>query len=194
MLLKTVCDNCVGSIARRVCTVAQSDRSGFASAAPAGSKLLSANFALGTRSRTDDSPGIRTQRPAVRQLSSNFLSARSQCLQENLWTTARFRSCPIWGVVLTDRDKLLLSELRWAWAMALSRCVVSRYATAWAESLEGVMSGHWPCSAAVARFKKLWTSYRPTFTKISKFVSSTILLLKNYTRPEVKMPLLFALM
>ena len=51
-------------------------------------------------------------------------------------------NCSIWDVVLTDRDKQLLSELRRASAMALPRCVVSRYATAWAESLEGAMSGH----------------------------------------------------
>ena len=51
-------------------------------------------------------------------------------------------NCPIRNIVLTDRDKHLLSELRRASAMALPRCVVSRYATAWAESLEGAMSGH----------------------------------------------------
>ena len=44
------------------------------------------------------------------------------------------------GVVPTQRDKQVLSKLRLASAMALSRCVVSRYATAWAESLEGAMS------------------------------------------------------
>ena len=51
-------------------------------------------------------------------------------------------NCPIRDVVLTGRDKQLLTELRRASAMALPRCVVSRYATAWAESLEGAMSGH----------------------------------------------------
>ena len=40
----------------------------------------------------------------------------------------------------------LLAELRRASAMALSRCVVSRHATAWAESLEGTMRGRQsPC-------------------------------------------------
>ena len=39
-------------------------------------------------------------------------------------------------------DTQLLSELRLVSAMALPRCVVSRYAMAWAESLEGAMSGH----------------------------------------------------
>ena len=51
-------------------------------------------------------------------------------------------NCPIRNIVLTDRDKQLLSELRRASAVALPRCVVSRHATAWAESLEGGMSGH----------------------------------------------------
>ena len=95
---------------------------------------------LGTLSRTDDNPGIRTQRPAVRQPVSNSLRARSQYLQENLWTTARFRTAL--SGRRSDRDKQLLSELRQASALALPRCVVSRYATAWAESLEGAVSGH----------------------------------------------------
>ena len=47
-------------------------------------------------------------------------------------------NCHFRDVVLTDRDKQLLIELRRASAMALPRCVVSR----WAESLEGVTSGH----------------------------------------------------
>ena len=51
-------------------------------------------------------------------------------------------NCAIRDIVLTDCDKQLLSELRRASAMALPRFVVSRYATAWAESLEGAMSGH----------------------------------------------------
>ena len=46
---------------------------------------------LGTPSRTDDSLGIKTQRPAVRHAVSNSLRAR-QYLQENIWTTARFRT------------------------------------------------------------------------------------------------------
>ena len=75
---------------RLVFSVALSDRSVVAGATLAGATLLSANFALGTPSRTDDSPGIRTQQPAVRQPVSNFLGARSQRLQANLWSTARF--------------------------------------------------------------------------------------------------------
>ena len=57
--LKTVWDNCVGFFARLVCTAEPSDRSAVASATTAEATLLSANFALGTPSRTDDSPGIR---------------------------------------------------------------------------------------------------------------------------------------
>ena len=54
--------------------------------------LLCANFALGTPSRTDDSPGIRSQRPAVRQPVNNSIRTRSQYLQQTIWTTARFRT------------------------------------------------------------------------------------------------------
>ena len=58
-------------------------------------------------------------------------------------------NCPIRDVVLTDR---VAPELRRSSAMALPRCVVSRNATAWAESLEGAMSGHhsW---AVLCRFR-----------------------------------------
>ena len=49
---------------------------------------------------------------------------------------------PLKDIVLTERDKQLLAELRRASAMALPHCKVSRYATAWAESLEGAISGH----------------------------------------------------
>ena len=45
-------------------------------------------------------------------------------------------------VVITERDKQLLVDLRRASAMGILRCVVSRHATAWAESLEGAISGH----------------------------------------------------
>ena len=51
-------------------------------------------------------------------------------------------NCPIWDVALSERDVHLLTELRWASAIPLPRCVVSPHATAWAESLEGGMSGH----------------------------------------------------
>ena len=50
--------------------------------------------------------------------------------------------CAIRNIVLADRDKQLLSELRRVSATAHPRCVVSRYATGWAESLEGAMCGH----------------------------------------------------
>ena len=49
---------------------------------------------LRTRSRTDDSLGIRTRQAAVRQLVSNFPRALSQCAQETLLTTARFHTAP----------------------------------------------------------------------------------------------------
>ena len=39
-------------------------------------------------------------------------------------------------------DKQLLADLRRASAMAIPRCIVSPHAIAWAESLEGAVSGH----------------------------------------------------
>ena len=51
-------------------------------------------------------------------------------------------NCPIRDIVLRERDKQLFAELRRAFAMALPRCIVPRCATAWAESLEGAISGH----------------------------------------------------
>ena len=81
----------------------------------------------------------RMQRPMARPPCSNFLRARSRCLQA---THSPLPNCPIWYIVLTERDKQLLAELRRASAMALPRCIVSRYDTAWAESLEGAPSGH----------------------------------------------------
>ena len=137
--LKTVCDNCVGSTARPVCTVAQSDRSGVAGATPAGSILLSTNFALGTGQTTARASGRSGQWSGNRAATSSELEASAS---RRTFGRQPLPNCPIWDVVLTDRDKPLLTKLRRASAMAFPRCVVSRYATAWAESLEGAMSSH----------------------------------------------------
>ena len=45
-------------------------------------------------------------------------------------------------MVVAESDRHLLASLRRASAIAIPRCIVSRYAKAWAESLEGAMSGH----------------------------------------------------
>ena len=71
---QTLLEDSVGQLRWLRC--AQSDRSGVAGVSRAGSTLFSANFPLETPSRTDDSPGIRTQRPAVRHAVSNSLRAR----------------------------------------------------------------------------------------------------------------------
>ena len=115
--------NCAGLVTRPASSVAPPDHTGVAGATTAEATLPSANFAFWDTFQDRRHPG----RPAVRQ-TVNSLRACSQDLQENLWTT--------------DRDKQLLSELRRASAMALPRCVVSRYATAWAGSIEGAMNGH----------------------------------------------------
>ena len=61
-----------------------------------------------TLSRTDDSPGIKTQRPAVRHAVSNPLRAR-QYLQENLWTTGAGagRMCSLLKLVLFASSRTL---------------------------------------------------------------------------------------
>ena len=51
-------------------------------------------------------------------------------------------NCPVQDIVLTEQDKQLLADLRRASALPTPRCIVSRHATAWAESLEGAISGH----------------------------------------------------
>ena len=75
-------------------------------------------------------------------------------------------NCPIREIVLTERDKQLLAEHRRASAMALPRCIVSRYATAWAESLEEAISGHqsW---AVLCRYR-----YRLLLAKVPKSTDS----------------------
>ena len=55
-------------------------------------------------------------------------------------------NCSIRDIVLTERDKQSLADLRRASAMAFPRCKISRHATAWAESLEGTISVHQSCA------------------------------------------------
>ena len=101
--------------------------------------------------RTDGAKPRRTA-AASRQCGATALS-RPRCLYR-LWhhqvaalrplisspLKARGRPLPNCPILLIEKQ--LLSELRQASTMAHSRCVVSRYATAWAESLGGAMSGH----------------------------------------------------
>ena len=51
-------------------------------------------------------------------------------------------NCPIRDIVLAERDKQLLAELRELPQWLSPRCIVSRYAMARAESLEGAITGH----------------------------------------------------
>ena len=71
----------------------------------------------------------------VRPPISNLLRARTWCPQVT-------QTAPFGTNALTERYKQLIAELRRTSAMALPRCVVSRYATALAESVVGAMSGH----------------------------------------------------
>ena len=125
--MQTVWGNCAGLIARPVCTVALSDHSGVEGVTAAEATLVSANFALETPSRTDDSQqyGSRSATPSQPVLPGDPLD------------DSPLPNCPIRDVVFTERDMHLLAELRRASAMALPRCVVSRYATALAERSHG---------------------------------------------------------
>ena len=119
-----------------------SGRGAVADAPSAEVTLLSENFVSGIPLRIDDSLDIRVQHPAVRPPISNLLKARCQFLQVTLLTRAGFQTVTTQGIAVTERDKQVHTELRRASAMALSRCVVSGYATVWAESFEGSVSGH----------------------------------------------------
>ena len=94
------------------------------------------NFVLGTPFRTAGSLGIRMLLVEACPWIHNSNRARSQCSQENPWTTAPCRTTAPPGTSL--------------WLIETSRCSPSSagpHATAWAESLEGVTSGHhsWAC-------------------------------------------------
>ena len=139
--LKTVWDKCVGLIDRLVCSAGQSGRSAVAGATPAGSIRLS-ELKVGDKFQDRRQPGHQDT-AASGAAAGQHLPQNSQPVPpgEPL-DDSPLPNCPSRDVVLTDRDKQLLSELRRASAMALPRCVVSRYASAWAESLEGDMSSH----------------------------------------------------
>ena len=129
--MQTVWSNCAGLIARLVSSVAlRSQRCRRCN--HCGSDTTLRELRVGDTFQDRRQPG--------HQDAAASLRARSQYLQENLWTTGRFRTAL--SGRRSDRDKQLLSRLRRASALALPRCVVSRYATAWAESLEGAVSGH----------------------------------------------------
>ena len=124
-----------------VCYVAPYGRGDATGAVRATATHHIGNFVLGTLFRTAGSLGIRMYLVESRTWIPKCLGARSQSLQENPWTTARCRSAPS-GTSSSVIETSSCPELRRASAMALPRCVVSRYATAWAESLEGAVSGH----------------------------------------------------
>ena len=127
--LQKVWDNCVGSTARLVSSVALSDRSDCNSCG--SDTLLSANFALGTPFRTDDSPDIRVQRLAVRPLISNLLKARRPVPPGDL--PQRQPASELYYPGRRFDSPRQAAALRWhsrdAWSV-------------WAESLIGAVSGH----------------------------------------------------
>ena len=84
------------------------------------------------------------RQPGHQDVARRGTSTDQQLLQSSQPVPSRRTSgrqtvnCPVRDVVVTERDKQPLP----ASAVALPRCVLSRYATAWAESLDGAMSGH----------------------------------------------------
>ena len=91
-----------------------------------------------TSSKTADSPDTRMlQPPASPPLTHPPHSSRLVPFDDS-----PLRNCPIRDIAITERDKQLLADLRRVSVMSMPRCRVSRYATAWAECLEGASSGH----------------------------------------------------
>ena len=66
---------------------------------------------------------------------------------------------------LDDIREVLANNRRWQASMSIWCC------------LQGRLVFH------VFTLEKLWTSYRPIFTKIPKYISNTFLSLKNYSPP-----------
>ena len=85
--------NCAVSTVQLASSVALSDHNDAIAAAFVRAMPHSVNFVWVIPFRTDDSPDIRVQRPAVRPPISNFLRARSQCSQATPLTTARCQNC-----------------------------------------------------------------------------------------------------
>ena len=115
--------------------VTPSDRDDAATATSAEVTLHSETFLATPGPSTTRTPGCGAQRPAHRSATSSDFAAGAL-------DDSPLPNCSIRDIVLTELDKQLLAELRRASAMALQRCIVSRSATAWAESLEGAISSH----------------------------------------------------
>ena len=58
------------------------------------------------------------------------------------WDDCPFPNCPTPDIVITERDKQLLADLRRAAAIVFPRCIVSIFFAAWEESNEGAIIGH----------------------------------------------------
>ena len=108
--LHTVWDNCADSIARLVCTAAPADHSGVAGATTGEVTLLSAIFALGFQAVGQ--PGIRTQAASGTAVGQQLPQGPQPAPPGEPLDDSPLPNCSIRDVVLTDRDKQLLSELR----------------------------------------------------------------------------------
>ena len=112
-----------------VSRVTQSGRDGIAAAASAKAILHSETLSLAIPFWTVDNPDTRMQRPAARPRFSELPAGATRRPS----TTARFRTAPIRDIVLTERDKQLLADLRAASSLATQLP---------GQSLEGAISAH----------------------------------------------------
>ena len=96
---------------------------------------LATSFKIGDNQATRKTTRTKRQATEHRKLHSPFRQGAH-------WMTAQPHDRPVRGITVRDSDAELLGELCRALAMAIPRCVVSRYATAWAEIPEGAHTGH----------------------------------------------------
>ena len=95
--------------------------------APSAEVILRSETLLAIPLRTVANPGTRMQRLAVQQSPQGSQPVPPGDLLDD----RPLPNCPVRDVLLTERDKQLLAELRRASSITLPRCI-SRYATAWA--------------------------------------------------------------
>ena len=62
--------------------------------------------------------------------------------QEDIPDDSPLPSIAMWDIAITERHAQLLVDLRQGSAMTIPRSIVSHYATAWGESIEGALTGH----------------------------------------------------
>ena len=144
-------DGCAISTVQLVWSVPQSGRDAATSSACVRLIHRSETFVLAIPFTTDVGPDIRVQLPRARAADQQPPQGSQLVPSDDPLDDSPPPNCPIRDTTSTERDKQVLTDLPGA-SMALPRCVIFRYATAWTEYLEGAMSGHrsW---ALLSRFR-----------------------------------------